>query len=45
MAQGVLLGSEPGVRAYRSLLAACASPAVGTPDEFLDFFREHAHRR
>ncbi|MFO0876320.1 MAG: hypothetical protein U0840_03020 [Gemmataceae bacterium] len=40
LAQGILLGSEPGVRAYRLVLGASTSPAVGTPDEFLNYFRE-----
>jgi hypothetical protein len=41
MAQGILLGFEPGVRAYRSLMGASASPAAVTPDEFLNFYREY----
>jgi hypothetical protein len=40
IAQGALLGTEPGVRAYRTTLGAASSPAVATPDEFLHFFRE-----
>lgn len=38
VAQSVLLGGEPGVRAYRSLIAP-ANPASVTPEEFLEFFR------
>ena len=40
MAQGVLLGNEPGVRFYRSLTGASSSPAAVTPDEFLNFYRD-----
>ncbi len=40
MAQGLLVGSEPGIRAYRSLLGAAASPSAGTPDEFFRYYRE-----
>jgi hypothetical protein len=40
MAQGALLGVEPGVRAYRSELTTSATPSLATPDEFLDFYRE-----
>lgn len=40
MAQAILLGSEPGIRAYRLALGATSSPALATPDEFLHFFRE-----
>lgn len=41
MAQGLLLGMEPGGRQWRSLLKGKVSPAVGTPDEFFRFYREH----
>jgi hypothetical protein len=40
MAQAVLLGSEPGVRMYRLALGATSSPALATPDEFFDYFRQ-----
>jgi hypothetical protein len=40
MAQGLLTGSEPGARAYRGMLGATSSPAVGTPDEFLQYYRD-----
>jgi hypothetical protein len=40
MAQGLLTGSEPGARAYRGMLGATSSPAVGTPDEFLKYYRD-----
>jgi hypothetical protein len=39
MAQGFLVGFEPGVRFYRSLMGATGSPAAATPDEFLEYFR------
>jgi hypothetical protein len=39
IAQGALLGREPGVRAYRSVLGASDNPAVFTPDEFLKYYR------
>ena len=38
--QGALLGTEPGVRAFRSELTTTATPSLATPDEFLDFYRE-----
>jgi hypothetical protein len=44
MAQGALVGYEPGVRSFRAQLGATTSPAVVTPDEFLNFFREHRTR-
>ncbi|MFM7152156.1 MAG: hypothetical protein ACKO23_20195 [Gemmataceae bacterium] len=40
MAQGLLLGAEPGARAYRLALGATSSPALATPDEFLNYFRQ-----
>ena len=40
MAQGALLGVEPGVRAYRSELTTSATPSLATPDEFFDYFRD-----
>lgn len=40
MTQAALLGSEPGARAYRLMLGAASSPALATPDEFLNYFRE-----
>ncbi len=40
MAQGMLVGVEPGVRTYRSLFGAASSPALGTPDEFFNFYRD-----
>jgi hypothetical protein len=40
MAQSLVLGREPGARAYRNLLGANASPAVGTLDEFLKYYRK-----
>jgi hypothetical protein len=43
MAQGLLLGQEPGVRAFRSQLAL-ASPAAASPDEFLRYYREQQTR-
>lgn len=39
MAQGVILGAEPGVRAYRSLTGGSTSPTSVSPGEFLDFYR------
>jgi hypothetical protein len=39
MAQGLLLGQEPGARAYRTRLGASDTPASFTPDEFLRYFR------
>lgn len=44
MAQGVLLGAEPGARAYRSFLGGVTTPAAGTPEEFLTFYRERRTR-
>jgi hypothetical protein len=41
MAQGILVGLEPGVRSYRTLFGGTTSPAAVTPDEFLNFFREY----
>jgi hypothetical protein len=40
MAQDLLLGAEGGARNYRRFLGASSSPAVGTPDEFLRYYRE-----
>jgi hypothetical protein len=40
LAQGLLLGVEPGVRSFRSRLGGTNSPAVGTPDEYFKYFRE-----
>jgi hypothetical protein len=40
MAQGMLVGVEPGVREYRRLFGAATSPAVGTPGEFYNFYRD-----
>jgi hypothetical protein len=40
VAQGMLLGHEPGARAYRTRLGTMESPAVATPDEFLDYVRQ-----
>lgn len=40
MAQGILLGNEPGLRAYRTRMGTASSPALATPDEFLNFVRE-----
>ena len=40
MAHGLLVGFEPGVRRFRSLLGATESPAVGTPDQFFRYYRE-----
>ncbi|MFO0846731.1 MAG: hypothetical protein U0797_30940, partial [Gemmataceae bacterium] len=40
MTQASLLGEEPGARAYRLALGATSSPALATPDEFLNYFRE-----
>ena len=40
MAQGALLGVEPGVRAYRAEMSTSATPSLATPDEFLEFYRE-----
>jgi hypothetical protein len=40
LAQGVLVGLEPGARAYRSWLGAGRTPAFATPDEFLRYFRD-----
>jgi hypothetical protein len=39
LAQGLILGQEPGARFYRTLLGAYDSPAVFSPDEFLQFYR------
>ncbi len=41
MAQSILLGAESGARAYRQALGASYSPALATPDEFYQFFRDH----
>jgi hypothetical protein len=40
MAQGLLLGAEGGARGYRRLLGASSVPAVGTPDQFLRYYRD-----
>jgi hypothetical protein len=40
MAQGILTGLEPGVRAFRGLMGASSTPANGSPDEFLRYVRE-----
>ena len=40
LTQGVLLGTEPGMRAYRSSLGAGGTPAAATPDQFLNFVRD-----
>jgi hypothetical protein len=40
LAKGLLLGTEPGVRSFRSRLDGGANPAVGTPDEFLEYYRK-----
>ncbi len=40
MAQELLLGSGQGVRSYLGYFDTTASPAVGTPDEFLRYYRE-----
>lgn len=40
MAQGLLLGVEPGMRRWRSRAGISSGPAVGTPDEFYQFYRE-----
>src|SRR5262249_35487610 len=40
MVQGLLVGQEPGVRAYRLTTGGVNSPVVVTPDEFLRFYRE-----
>jgi hypothetical protein len=40
MAQGLMLGAEPGVRSYVGMFGATSSPAVGTPDEFLHYYRD-----
>jgi len=37
LAQGLLMGQEPGVRLYRTALSASASPVVASPDEFYRF--------
>ncbi len=41
LAQGMLLGVEPGVRRYRRRLGVQESPGVGTSDQFFRFFREN----
>lgn len=38
--QGILIGQEPGVRLYRSILGANTNPVYGTPDQFYNFIRE-----
>lgn len=40
LAQSLLMGFEPGIRGWRSLVGGSVSPSVGTPDEFLKFYRE-----
>jgi hypothetical protein len=40
MAQGLLLGAGEGSRGYGGIVGTTRSPAVGTPDQFLRFFRE-----
>ncbi|MGL4554422.1 MAG: hypothetical protein ACRC33_24940, partial [Gemmataceae bacterium] len=40
LAQSLLLGFEPGGRVWRSLVGGSVSPSVGTPDEFLKFYRD-----
>jgi hypothetical protein len=40
MAQGILLGYEPGVRQYRSLFGTMGTPVAVTPDEFFNFYRQ-----
>ncbi|MFO0926113.1 MAG: hypothetical protein U0736_03615 [Gemmataceae bacterium] len=37
---GILIGQEPGVRLYRSILGANTTPVYGTPDQFYNFVRE-----
>jgi hypothetical protein len=39
MAQGILLGFEPGVRSARSQLGLIQPPAYITPDEFFNYYR------
>ncbi|MFQ3652053.1 MAG: hypothetical protein SNJ75_17175, partial [Gemmataceae bacterium] len=41
MAQSLLLGFEPGIRVWRSVLHGGANPTTGTPDEFLHFVRSY----
>ena len=41
LAQSLLLGDEPGIRAWRSLINGGANPTTGTPDEFLQFVRNY----
>lgn len=41
MAQSLLLGHEPGFRAWRSLVSRVGNPTTGTPDEFLQFVRDY----
>jgi hypothetical protein len=40
MAQGLLIGAERGARSYRRIFGATTVPAVGTPDQFLRYYRE-----
>lgn len=40
LAQGILVGQEPGVRAYRSLMGTTTNPAFGSPDEFYNYVRD-----
>ena len=40
IAQGALLGVEPGVRSYRAEMTTSATPSLATPDEFYDYYRE-----
>ncbi len=40
MTQAALLGQEPGVRGYRSYLGASYAPSAGTPDEYLQWYRD-----
>jgi hypothetical protein len=41
LAQSLLLGFEPGIRGWRSLITGGANPTTGTPDEFLQFVRNY----
>lgn len=38
--QGILVGQEPGVRIFRSVLGANTNPSYGTPEQFYNFVRE-----
>jgi hypothetical protein len=41
MAQGILLGEEPGARAARGQLGLLRSPASAAPDEFFQYYKRN----